>query len=387
MSDNFRTIGLFAGIGGLELGLEAAGGTTVGLCEIESSAQVVLKKTWGEVPLWDDVRGLKRIPRADVLTAGFPCQDLSQAGRKAGITGSQSSLVEHVLRLMANRNAPKTLILENVSYMLRLDSGRGMAYLTSALEELGLRWAYRVVDARSFGIPQRRQRVLLVASKTADPKQILLADDEGAAFNTRDTVGQIVKSSYYGFYWTEGLRGLGWAREAVPTVKGGSALGIPSPPAIWIPGRKFVGTPTIRDAERLQGFAPDWTLPATEEGYKEGARWKLVGNAVCVPMAEWLGHRLVSPSESKVQGQEFRGAKWPLAAYGERGHRFSVDVSIFPRKPLYKLSSFLEDDLRPLSVKATRGFLERAHRGKLRFSDGFLDSLELHAQRILEKSK
>lgn len=382
MASKFKTVGLFAGVGGLELGLESAGAETVGLCEIEPSAKAVLQSAWSDVPIWSDVRTLKSVPRADVITAGFPCQDLSQAGKKAGISGSQSGLVEHVLRLMAKRNSPRTLVLENVSYMLSLDSGHGMSYLVNALEDLGLKWAYRVVDARSFGIPQRRQRVLMVASRELDPSLILLTDDHGSRFDTDDSIGAVRRDSYYGFYWTEGLRGLGWARESVPTVKGGSALGIPSPPAIWVPRRNYLGTPTIRDAERLQGFDSDWTKPATLAGHRDNTRWKLVGNAVCVPMASWLGRRLVDPGSVVVDFKPWDGKKWPTAAFGERGKRFAAYASVFPEYPEYKLSTFLDEDLKPLSIRATQGFLDRARRSKLRFANGFLDGVETHLARM-----
>src|SRR5207249_4279742 len=91
---------------------------------------------------------------------------------------------------------------------------------------------------------------------------------------------------------TEGTKGLGWGIDVVPTLKGGSTLGIPSPPAILMPDGRIV-TPDIRDAERLQGFTADWTSCAVDNPEKRnGPRWKLVGNAVSVPVAEWLGRRL-----------------------------------------------------------------------------------------------
>lgn len=111
-----------------------------------------------------------------------------------------------------------------------------------------------------------------------------------------DTIGEINENLLYGFYWTEGKRGLGWTVDAVPTLKIGSKIGIPSPPAIWIPKENFFGTPEIRDAERLQGFTSDWTLPAMDlPKPKRGDRWHLVGNAVCVNMSRWLAHSLINP--------------------------------------------------------------------------------------------
>lgn len=203
------------------------------------------------------VRHLKALPKVDVVTAGFPYQDLSQPGRTAGIKGDNSSLVAEVFRLLAKRRSgPRWLLLENVPFMLQLERGRGMRYLIDSLEELGFTWAYRVVDARAFGLPQRRQRVILLASRTEDPRPLLFNGQKPV--ETRDFDG----NRWCGFYWTEGLRGLGWAVDAVPTLKGGSGLGIPLPPAIWDPRRGIIVTPDIQDAERLQGFSPEWTEPA-----------------------------------------------------------------------------------------------------------------------------
>src|SRR4051794_9412192 len=158
-------VGLFAGIGGIELGLQAAGHETVLLCDFEPAAQAVLSARFGGVPLVGDVRELIALPRADVVAGGFPCQDLSQAGRTAGISGDRSGVVAEVFRLMLRSDAT-WLLLENVPFMLQLERGEAMRFLTTSLEELGFRWAYRVVDARAFGLPQRRQRVLMLASRT-----------------------------------------------------------------------------------------------------------------------------------------------------------------------------------------------------------------------------
>ena len=89
-----------------------------------------------------------------------------------------------------------------------------------------------------------------------DPRPVLFGDDGGERVTPFD------RNLLCGFYWTEGLRGLGWAVDAVPTLKGGSTIGIPSPPAIWNPKDGSITTPSITDAERLQGFEPDWTQPA-----------------------------------------------------------------------------------------------------------------------------
>jgi DNA (cytosine-5)-methyltransferase 1 len=237
--------------------------------------------------------------------------------------------VGQVFRLLDHRKRrPRWLLLENVSFMLHLDRGRGMRYLVDQLEERGFRWAYRVVDTRAFGLPQRRHRVIMLASRSEDPREVLFADD------ATPVEPAYSRNLWCGFYWTEGLRGLGWAVDGVPTLKGGSTIGIPSPPAIWMPKSGDIGTPEIRDAERLQGFEADWTLPALEvEGVRRGHRWKLVSNAVSVPVAKWVGERLARPGtfDRTLIGEQLpAGVAWPKAAWGQKGRAYQVSVSTWP---------------------------------------------------------
>ncbi len=376
--EQFSAAGLFAGIGGIELGLKHAGGQTRMLCEIEPGAAAVLRVQFG-IDVEPDIRTLSSLPRVDVLAAGFPCQDLSQAGRTAGIEGRQSGLVAEVFQRLGNAKRPTWLLLENVPFMLQLQRGRAMRYLVDELESLGFTWAYRVVDARSFGIPQRRQRVLLVASRTEDPRPVLFGQDAG------EVTPAFSADRLCGFFWTEGLRGLGWAVDAIPTLKGGSTIGIPSPPAIWDPLDGSITTPDIRDAERLQGFPEDWTRPALQvDGVRPGHRWKLVGNAVSVPVAAWVGERLLRPEGSVPKSVALQsGVAWPKAAWGRKGKVYAVSVSAWPvRVPAISLRDFLRYPRKPLSHRASAGFLSRTEVSGLRFEKGFLDDVRRHMQRM-----
>ena len=192
-----------------------------------------------------------------MLAAGFPCQDLSQAGRTAGIHGERSGLIDKALDLAARQEQLEWLLLENVPFMLALNGGAAMDWLASRLDAMGLAWAYRIVDTRAFGIPQRRRRVILLASARHDPRAALLNEDSGEPQALR-------KFAHLsrGFYWTEGNTGLGLVTGATPPLKSGSTVGIPSPPAIWKPGDGRIAIPDIRDAERLQGFESEWTIGA-----------------------------------------------------------------------------------------------------------------------------
>jgi DNA (cytosine-5)-methyltransferase 1 len=371
--------GLFSGVGGIELGLERAGHRSTLWCEIDPFARAVLEARFhSQIASWSDVCDLPEFPDgAGLVAAGFPCQDLSQAGRTRGIDGSRSGLIDQVFRLL-ERSPIEWVLIENVPFMLQLARGQALEVIVSEFERLGYKWAYRVVNARAFGLPQRRERVFFLASLTSDPRDVLLVDDAGEPTDSRS-----FREVACGFYWTEGLRGLGWAIDSVPTLKGGSTIGIPSPPAIIFPDG-LIGKPDIRDAERLQGFEADWTLPAESVG-KRGHRWKLVGNAVTVNVAEWIGRRLLGPGEYDTAGDVpmTDSRPWPVAAWNVGGGRHVANVSKWPvHRPATPLAEFLQYPVEPLSVKAAAGFLSRARVAKLRFPDGFLTTVERHIERM-----
>lgn len=375
-SGTLACAGLFAGIGGLELGLSKAGHHTVLLCENDDAATTVLAKRFPGIPLAADVRTMRSLPtETELVCAGFPCQNLTQVGDKKGIAGGQSSLVEHVFRLLRKRPV-QWVIIENVSFMLQLDRGSAIKKIIESLESLGYHWAYRIVDSFCFGVPQRRRRVFIVASLEYDPRAVLLADDAGPL-----TSVTALLTVPLGFYWTEGNAGVGLAVDSVPPLKGGSGLGIPSAPAILFP-EGLVATPHIRDAERLQGFPAGWTDPASTVE-RASIRWRLIGNAVTVPVAKWLGKRLLKPGNYSGEDDPELSARdrWPNAAWNLGDGRRVSKVSENPFANRASLMNFLRHEGRPLSVKATDGFVRRVRNSGLRVPRGFLAALERHASR------
>jgi DNA (cytosine-5)-methyltransferase 1 len=374
-----RVAGLFAGVGGIELGLERAGHSTCLVCENDPAASAVLKQRFPKATHRQDIRRLMKLPPVDLVTAGFPCQDLSQAGRVLGIGGTKSGLVSHLLRLLRTNSDPDWVLLENVPFMLQLDKGQAMSWLTERFEELGYTWAYRTVDTRSFGLPHRRRRVLFLASRRLNPPDILFADDSPASN------GHPSKPTAFGFYWTEGNTGLGWGRDCVPTLKGGSGLGIPSPPAIWIPEIDQIGVPHICDGERLQGLPRNWTkVSLGSMSLGVGARWRLVGNAVSVPVAEWLGRRFSQPGCADPSRLHLlsKGDRWPMAASGGGGARWSVDIGEFPVSVIpTPLRDFLKEELEPLSLRAAKGFLDRFEVSSLKKDKRFVAALRRFVRR------
>lgn len=372
------TAGLFAGVGGLERGLQMAGHQTRLLCELDPDALSVLENRFKGVELHADIKSLRQLPAVELIAAGFPCQDLSQAGQTGGIRGKQSGLVDHLFKLVKTASTrPAWILLENVPFMLFLHKGHAMHHVLHNLEELGYSWAYRIVDAQAFGLPQRRRRVIILASLSGDPRSVLLSQDAGVKNPRRPD------DAWCGFYWTEGGTGLGWAVNSVPPLKGGSRVGIPSSPAIWVPEDGLIGTPDIRDAERLQGFPSNWTRPL-EAKFRDRLRWRMVGNAVSVPVARWIGQRLTDPFDYDPTNDVSFNRKegWPKAAWGRKGIQFVSQVSAWPvHEPFKGLHRFLLHPLAPLSFKATSGFYSRAIASGLRFEPGFLKAVQEHMKR------
>jgi DNA (cytosine-5)-methyltransferase 1 len=160
-----KVLDLFSGIGGFSLGLEAAGMETVAFCEFDEHARKVLKKHWPDVPIHNDVReldGNEYRGTVDVVCGGFPCQDLSNAGKKAGITGDRSSLYREMLRIISEC-LPRYAIFENVSALLTGDSGRWFAQFLYDLAEVGYDAEWHCIPACFLGASHQRDRVWVVA--------------------------------------------------------------------------------------------------------------------------------------------------------------------------------------------------------------------------------
>jgi len=158
-----KVLDLFSGIGGFSLGLERAGFETVAFCEIEHYCQKVLAKHWPEVPIYDDIRRLDADTlrqdgiTPDVICGGFPCQDLSFAGRRAGLEGERSGLWGEYSRLIGELR-PRFVIVENVPGLLSL----GMGTVLGDLASLGYDATWDCIPASAVGAPHRRDRVWIV---------------------------------------------------------------------------------------------------------------------------------------------------------------------------------------------------------------------------------
>jgi DNA (cytosine-5)-methyltransferase 1 len=183
-------VSLFAGIGGFDLALERQGVKVVASVEIDKKAQDVLRKHFPHSTIFGDIQGVTGEqlraagfePANGIITGGFPCQDLSVAGKRAGLEGKRSGLFWEICRIL-DETRTQTFILENVPGLLSSGGGRDMAVVLEALVKLGYRVGWRVLDAQYFGVPQRRRRVFIVGclGNTGPSPAEILAISEGRA--------------------------------------------------------------------------------------------------------------------------------------------------------------------------------------------------------------
>lgn len=162
-----RHLDLFSGIGGFALAFGRVGFETVAFCEVDPFACRALAHRWPDVPNLGDVTkidGTKLNGKVDVITGGFPCQDLSVAGKRKGLRGERSGRFWHIIRLANETEAP-WLVLENVPGLLSSNGGRDMRIVLDALGEAGYVVDADILDAQYFGVPQRRRRIFFVCER------------------------------------------------------------------------------------------------------------------------------------------------------------------------------------------------------------------------------
>lgn len=297
-----RLASFFAGIGGFDLGFERAGLETVWQCEIEPFCREVLEQHWPNVPKAHDIREVHPddIPKAGVWAGGFPCQDVSLArmGPRNGLRGRESGLFFPFAELV-EAGRPPVVVIENVAALLSSHEGRDFALVVRTLADFGYHVAWRVLDSRYFGVPQSRSRVFVVGSLggAASAAAILFErecgdrDSEKSRQNGKETVSP--------FAICTGNAKQGFVKKLAHCLYAESARHTGTD---W--SRNYVSYPTGKvrrltplETERLQGFPDDWTLLRHASSSKieknDSARYHACGNAVTVPVAKWIGQRIV----------------------------------------------------------------------------------------------
>lgn len=340
---------LFAGIGGFDLGFERIGMICRWQVEMDKDCLDRLTKRWPNVRKYEDVRkvGKRNLETVGVIVGGFPCQDVSLAGSRKGLAGKRSGLWFEFLRIIEEIK-PRWIVIENVPGLLSSNNGRDMGTILGGLAKCGYWWAYRVLNAQYYGVPQRRRRVFIVGCLRAGCAQEVLFERNSSPWNIApgskekpeitppitgrsyaDSAAEDGKLIAFSAGNSGGSWGLGLSYDLTPPLRasdGGSGTPVIGTLHTGFPGRDasdgaenklFVwdngqGDPNAEksnlayclngqvnqgvgvrrlmpiECERLQGFPDGWTA-----GQSDTTRYRQLGNAVAVPVAEWVGKRIV----------------------------------------------------------------------------------------------
>ena len=289
-----------SGIEAASVAWETLGWQPAWFSEIDPFPSAVLAHRFPDVPNLGDMTTLHEKEEfqrgsVDLLVGGTPCQSFSVAGLRAGLDDPRGNLALVFLRL-ASIARPRWIVWENVPGVLSSNRGRDFGSFLGAVAQLGYGWAYRVLDAQYFGVPQRRRRVFVVGC-LGDwrASASVLFEPEGVCRDSAKTEQQEQKDSerpaqdsIQGQWWdgsriSQTLDAVLYKRQAMPEKN--------RFPAVLQDERVRFITP--REAERLQGFPDDWTLvPHRRKPAADGPRYKAIGNSMAVPVMRWIGERL-----------------------------------------------------------------------------------------------
>ena len=331
-----KAISLFSGVGGLDMGFERAGIETVLQAERDRWCNEVLARHWPQAERVNDVRSVGDSrnapfacreqggagrdgdsPRDDVVAVGgggtrsgvdlvyggFPCQDVSVAGKRAGLDGERSGLWFEFHRVLRELR-PRWAVIENVPGLLSSNKGRDFAVILDGLEELGYSVGWAVLDAQNFGVPQRRRRVFIVAGATRRSVEQVLSLCESCGGNPAAgrAAGEGVAATLGGGAgergWSPDTDRMTFIPEIAWALQERDAKGADSDTKVGHLLPQHAGGVrrlTPLECERLMGWPDDWTRwTAGGKEIADSHRYRMAGNGVVASVAEWLGHRIVA---------------------------------------------------------------------------------------------
>lgn len=332
---NFTFIDLFAGIGGFRIGFEKAGFECLMSSEINDYCKATYQNNFGEMPLCDVTKiPLNEIPNHDVLTAGFPCQPFSICGKKRGFEDTRGTLFFHICEII-NAKQPKVVLLENVKHLIHHDSGNTLTVILNSLEELGYHVNFKLLNAKNFGVPQNRERIIIFATRkkpfnfskckfteTKPLKDFLDDDNRNFEFLNKNEytlienpVTQKESGLIFVGYRNKAIRKAGVRENTehlsrvhkqpnrIYSVKGTHPT-LPSQESsgrffIYLPDKDAVRKLTIKECYRIMGFPENFKISENKsEAYKQ------IGNSVCIPMVtelatQILNQQLLNTNESQ----------------------------------------------------------------------------------------
>lgn len=408
LDDALSFASFFAGIGGFDLGFERQGFSNKFICENNDFCNDVLRMHWPDVSTYGDINEVapSDIPDATVWCGGFPCQDVSVARgslNRPGLNGSRSGLFFRFAELIESRR-PLVVLIENVGGLFNSNKGNDFAVVLETLNALGYGVAWRLLNSRYFGVPQSRPRVYLCCWRGNPAKALSVMfekttpgkpESERTAFITESTPqGSYPRVPTVGYCLaaTSGRHtGTDWSRTYVTCQDGVRRL-------------------TPIECERLQGFPDNWTKTDGESEEADSPRYAAIGNAVSVPVIEWIANRIacalhsesVDLENSIAEYEPFSGSLWrplPTAQEGKpnklvwgksglmwNGRYLIAEHRDTPCNPatstLYKIIEKQRVDERfYLTPNAAEGILRRVDANGRRLFQPLRDALEVLSEK------
>ena len=314
-----KAFSLFSGIGGFDLALKRNGVEIVGACEIDKYARQVYGKHFSGVKIWQNATTIepKEIPDHSIFVAGFPCQPFSIAGNRRGFNDTRGTLFFEIQKIVEEKQ-PSILLLENVPGLLNHNKGQTFATILDTLDENGYDVEWQVLNSKYF-VPQNRERLFIVGhlrgkrarkifpiggddQETNRPQNKMIKKIGGysqcnSVYDTEDAVFPSLQSGTHGYTtgniiaWSKSTRD--WGVESRIKVGEANTLNCGDgcrnqSTASFVLGDRRIRRLTPLECERLQGFPDNWT-----EGHSDTQRYKMCGNAVTVPVVEYLVKELL----------------------------------------------------------------------------------------------
>lgn len=326
----FTFIDLFAGVGGIRLGMQKAGGRCIYSSEWNCQAQKTYLSNFGEMPFGDITKQSTKnyIPdNFDVLCAGFPCQPFSISGKQKGFEDTRGTLFFDICSIVSAKK-PKVIFLENVKHLVHHDNGNTLKTILTKLKELGYNVTWRVLNGSDFGVPQNRERIIIVGTQNGEfvfdkvkkkprPRLIDFLDKEGdfeylnpSEYTLLDNPKEQPDSGLiFAGYRNKSIRKAGvrpgtehLSRVHKQPNRIYSVYGIhPTLPSQESSGRFFV----LTEDRRVRKLTVDecWRIMGFPESYKKvsptGDQYKQLGNSVCIPMIEAVADEINNQFFSK----------------------------------------------------------------------------------------
>lgn len=299
--DSFRFIDLFAGIGGIRLGFESAGGNCVFSSEFDKNACKTYEANFGEYPSGDITKiASNDIPDFDILLGGFPCQAFSIIGKKEGFDNETCGTLFFEIERILRDKKPKAFMLENVRNLTAHDNGKTFLVIRKHLEKLGYNVYAKVLNALDYGVPQKRERIIIVGFKD----DIMFTFPDPIPTHKRKTLKDILETEVDDKYYVkENIRNSRLLR-----------LKDPNYPKPYISHENMAGSitphpyssclragassnyilinderrPTERELLRLQGFPDDFKIVVSYSHIKHQT-----GNSVAVPVISAVAKQMI----------------------------------------------------------------------------------------------